>query len=230
MSCRCLLIHGSSIPLANVHRGDNWYENHEPKEKKKNQYTPAAGPAGSKGTEAKSQDINPESSSTSDMDDNESDSDLLELPGSRKRRHEEAEFNEPTSFKKSVSPFASMKAIETFRIAMKARYYNIDLKRLAADQDTKQAGPEKEDLEVKSYADLKKMFTNPELRALYGDHLLTATWKANFKRMNLESLQSIDRDQVPEKFRFLINEVIENKTYEMDLAALNAFDDNAENK
>ncbi|KAH0370216.1 hypothetical protein KCU65_g2632, partial [Aureobasidium melanogenum] len=206
--------------------GNDWYENHEPKEKKKNQYTPAVELADSKDAEANSQGIDSESSSTSDMDDNESDSDLLELPGSLKRKREESKTNESTSSKKTVNPFASMKAIETARIATKARYYNIDLKRLAAVQNTKQVDPEKEDLEVKSYAELKEMFTKPKLRALYGDDLLLATWTANFKRMTLDRLQSMDRDQVPEKSRFLINEVIENKTYEMDLAALNAFDDN----
>jgi hypothetical protein len=71
------------------------------------------------------------------------------------------------------------------------------------------------------------MFTNPALRTLYGDDLLTATWKANFKRMTLDLLHAVVRDQVPERFCYLLDEVIESKTYEKDIAALNAVDDEA---
>ena len=90
----------------------------------------------------------------------------------------------------------------------------MDLKRgdnVAANQNTENIGSEKEGLEVESYAELKEMFTNPQLIALYGDDLLAATWKASFKHMPLDCLQSIDREQVPERFHLLINEVVETR-------------------
>ena len=87
-----------------------------------------------------------------------------------------------------------------------------------------------DDLDTKCYAELKKMFANPELRSLYGDDLILATWKANFKRMTLDLLQSIDRNLIPQNFRYLLDEVIESKTYEKELAALNAVDDEAYRK
>lgn len=160
--------------------------------------------------------------------------DIPELPGGRKRRHEENETNQSTSSKKrSTSPFDALKAIQVAHLATKARFYETDIiggQAVPASQITEQGGLVKEDLDTKSYAELKEMFSNPQLRALYGDDLLTATWKADFKRMTLDFLGAVDRNQVPERFRFLIDEVIENKTYERDLAALDAFDDHAYNR
>lgn len=45
--------------------------------------------------------------------------------------------------------------------------------------------------------------------------------------MTLDLLHSIDRNLVPEKFPYLLDEVGESKTFEKDLAALNAVADDA---
>ncbi|KAH0041499.1 hypothetical protein KCU78_g948, partial [Aureobasidium melanogenum] len=137
---------------------------------------------------------------TSDMDDSESDFDRVQCP--RKRKRAKLQIKKSTSIKR-----------------------NSDL-----DNHDRVEEDSKEDLDTKCYAELKKMFTNPELRKIYGDDLLLATWKANFNRMTLDLLHAIDRDLVPEKFRFPIDEVIEKKTYEKDLAALNVMDDHASRK
>ncbi|KAG9517131.1 hypothetical protein KCU93_g8889, partial [Aureobasidium melanogenum] len=159
-----------------------------------------------------------ESFPTSHMDDSESDIDRVQRP--RKRKRAKRQIKKSTSIKRSSDESDFWSDDASTQIA--SLNPNSDL-----DDHDRVEEHSKEDLEVKSYAELKKMFTNPELRKIYGDDLLLATWKANLNRMTLDLLHAIDRDLVPEKFRFLIDEVIENKTYEKDLAALNAVADDA---
>ncbi|KAH0336349.1 hypothetical protein KCU81_g8602, partial [Aureobasidium melanogenum] len=151
---------------------------------------------------------------TPSIDDSESDTEIVPRPRKRTRKLPKPQIKKRTSIQRNSGAESDFWSDDAF-----AQFASLNLNSDYADKDSK------ENLDTKSYAELKKMFTKPELRTLYGDDLLPATWKANFKRMTLDLLHVIDRDLVPEKFRFLIDEVVEVKTYERDLAALDAVDD-----
>lgn len=82
--------------------------------------------------------------------------------------------------------------------------------------------PELEDLETKSYLELRRMYAKPELRALYGDTLLPAIYRARFKHSSLDLLNNINRSKVPNQFHTILDDTIEHKT---QTAALEALDD-----
>ncbi|KAG9678943.1 hypothetical protein KCU99_g1900, partial [Aureobasidium melanogenum] len=90
------------------------------------------------------------------------------------------------------------------------------------DHNIDREKPESEDLETKSYLELKRMYAKAELRDQYGDTLLPAIYKARFKHSSLELLQSIDRSKVPDQFHAILDDTIEHKT---QTAALEALDD-----
>jgi hypothetical protein len=80
---------------------------------------------------------------------------------------------------------------------------------------------DKDDLDNFRYIQLEKMCTDPASREPYGDEaLMTATWKANFYRMNLKQLRAIPRDEVPEELHAVLDEVIYTKNH----AALSKID------
>jgi hypothetical protein len=79
----------------------------------------------------------------------------------------------------------------------------------------------KVDLDTLPYALLKDMCNDRASRDRYGDEaLLTATWKADFNRMNLKQLRAIPRDEVPEELHAVLDEVIYTKNH----AALSKID------
>jgi hypothetical protein len=63
------------------------------------------------------------------------------------------------------------------------------------------------------YSQLKKLSSLPPTIVYYGpDGLLTTTTKANFRRMVLDQLHAINRDNVPKKFHPILDQVIKEKT------------------
>lgn len=83
---------------------------------------------------------------------------------------------------------------------------------------------DKEDLETKSYVELRAMYRKSELRTLYGDELLPAIYRANFKLQSLDLLNKIDRSMVPEEFHGILDQVVQDKIFERHTTALDFLD------
>lgn len=81
-----------------------------------------------------------------------------------------------------------------------------------------------EHLASKSYDELRAMFDDPEVREAWGDELYTAVWKARLEEMNEDHLINLDRDNVPEEFHVMLDQIIEQKAHDKRAALLDALD------
>ena len=74
-----------------------------------------------------------------------------------------------------------------------------------------------DDLNDLRYCKLKRMRTDPEARAQYGDEaLITACRTANFSRMTLDQLYEIPREKIPKKHHGILDDVIHTKELAVD--------------
>ncbi|KAG2170364.1 hypothetical protein VTO58DRAFT_100526 [Aureobasidium pullulans] len=82
-----------------------------------------------------------------------------------------------------------------------------------------------EQLTHKSYAELRAMFDDPEVREAWGDELYTAVWKAKLEEMDEDHLINLDRDNIPEEFHIMLSQIIEQKAHDKRAAVLDALDE-----
>ncbi|KEQ79180.1 hypothetical protein M438DRAFT_339948 [Aureobasidium pullulans EXF-150] len=82
-----------------------------------------------------------------------------------------------------------------------------------------------EQLTHNSYAELRAMFDDPEVREAWGDELYTAVWKAKLEEMDEDHLINLDRDNIPEEFHIMLSQIIEQKAHDKRAAVLDALDE-----